>query len=70
MVLLSPGVWTTTLKLGRRPVPLRQPGPVLGPARLRHGLGRVGAGPQPEAASRVRAAFTAQHVRAQTGLGV
>ncbi len=69
MVLLSPGVWTATLGLGPAPFPYDNPALFSVPlafalAWLVSTLDRTAAG------LRVRAAFDAQHVQAQTGLSV
>ncbi|HYZ64256.1 MAG TPA: cation acetate symporter, partial [Acetobacteraceae bacterium] len=69
MVLLSPGVWTATLKLGPAPFPYDNPALFSVPlafatAWLVSTLDRTAA------AVRVRAAFAAQQVRAQTGLSI
>ena len=68
LVVLSPGVWTATLRLGPAPFPYDNPALVSVPlafltswlvSHLDHSL----------AGKAVRAAFTAQHVVAQTGFG-
>ncbi|MFZ1426154.1 MAG: cation/acetate symporter ActP [Geminicoccaceae bacterium] len=68
LVVLSPGVWTATLQLGPAPFPYDNPALVSVPlafltswlvSHLDHSL----------AGKAVRAAFTAQHVVAQTGFG-
>ena len=69
MVVFGPGVWTATLKLGQAPFPYDNPALFSVPlafatAWLVSTLDRT------SAAARVRAAFAAQHVRAQTGLSV
>jgi cation/acetate symporter len=67
LVLLGPSVWTATLHLGRAPFPYENPALVSVPLAFLvcWGVSRLD---RSAAASRVRAAFEAQHVRAQTGL--
>jgi cation/acetate symporter len=67
MVLLSPGVWTAAFKLGAAPFPYESPALFTVPlafatAWLVSSLDRTAVG------NKVRAAFAAQDVRAQTGL--
>jgi cation/acetate symporter len=69
MVLLSPGVWTATLHLGAAPFPYDNPALFSVPLAFVMAWA-VSVLDRSEAASRVRAAFAAQHVRAQTGLHV
>ncbi len=69
LVGLSPGVWTATLKLGSAPFPYDNPALVSVP--LAFAISRaVSVLDRSAAAASVRAAFGAQHVRAQTGLGI
>jgi hypothetical protein len=67
MVLLSPGVWSAVLKFG--PAPFRYDNPALFSVPLAFVTALlVSALDRSESAVGVRAAFEAQHVRAQTGL--
>lgn len=67
MVLLGPSVWTTTLHLGRAPFPYDNPALFTVPLAFAASwcVSRLD---RSDAATRVRAAFEAQHVRAQTGI--
>jgi len=69
LVVLGPGVWTATLKLGPAPFPYDTPALFTVPlafatAWLVSTLDRA------EARQRMHTSFAAQHVRAQTGLTV
>lgn len=69
LVALSPGVWTATLKLGPAPFPYDNPALVSVP--LAFAVSWAGSVlDRSTAAALVRASFGAQHVRAQTGLGI
>jgi len=69
MVLLSPGVWTASLKLG--PAPFPYDNPALFSVPLAFGIAwLVSTLDRSTRGAGVRAAFDAQHVRAQTGLNV
>jgi cation/acetate symporter len=69
MVALSPGVWTATLHLGAAPFPYDNPALFSVPlAFLVAAL--VSVLDRSEAGQRVRAAFRAQDVRAQTGISL
>ena len=67
MVLLGPSVWTTALHLGRAPFPYDNPALFTVPLAFAASwcVSRLD---RSDAATRVRAAFEAQHVRAQTGI--
>ncbi|SDH71975.1 MULTISPECIES: cation/acetate symporter ActP [Bradyrhizobium] len=69
LVALSPGVWTATLKLGPAPFPYDNPALVSVPLAFAISWA-VSVLDRSTAAASVRASFGAQHVRAQTGLGV
>lgn len=69
LVALSPGVWTATFKLGPAPFPYDNPALVSVPLAFAISWA-VSVLDRSAAAASVRAAFGAQHVRAQTGLGV
>jgi cation/acetate symporter len=69
LVVLSPGVWTATFKLGPAPFPYDNPALVSVPLAFAVSWA-VSVLDRSAAAASVRAAFGAQHVRAQTGLGV
>jgi cation/acetate symporter len=69
LVALSPGVWTATLKLGSAPFPYDNPALVSVPLAFAISWA-VSVLDRSAAAASVRAAFSAQHVRAQTGLGI
>jgi cation/acetate symporter len=69
LVALSPGVWMATLKLGHAPFPYDNPALVSVPLAFAVSW-VVSALDRSNAASSVRASFGAQHVRAQTGLGI
>jgi cation/acetate symporter len=69
LVALSPGVWTATFKLG--PAPFPYDNPALASVPLAFAVSwAVSVLDRSAAAALVRASFGAQHVRAQTGLGV
>ena len=68
LVVLSPGVWTATLKLG--PAPFAYDNPALFSVPLAFAISwLVSRLDRSLAGKAVRAAFTAQHVVAQTGFG-
>jgi cation/acetate symporter len=69
LVALSPGVWTATFKLGPAPFPYDNPALVSVPLAFAISLA-VSLLDRSAAAASVRASFGAQHVRAQTGLGI
>jgi cation/acetate symporter len=69
MVLLSPGVWTATLKLGPAPFPYDNPALFSVPLAFATAW-LVSTMDRSAAATRVRAAFDAQQMRAETGLDV
>jgi cation/acetate symporter len=69
LVALSPGVWTATLKLGPAPFPYDNPALVSVPLAFAVSWA-VSVFDRSAAAASVRASFGAQHVRAQTGLGI
>jgi cation/acetate symporter len=69
LVALSPGVWTATLKLGTAPFPYDNPALVSVPLAFAVSWA-VSVLDRSSAATLVRASFGAQHVRAQTGLGI
>jgi cation/acetate symporter len=69
LVALSPGVWTATLKLGAAPFPYDNPALVSVPLAFAVSW-VVSMLDRSASAASVRAAFGAQHVRAQTGLGI
>jgi cation/acetate symporter len=69
LVALSPGVWTAALKLGPAPFPYDNPALVSVPLAFAVSWA-VSVLDRSTAAARVRASFGAQHVRAQTGLGI
>jgi cation/acetate symporter len=69
MVMLSPGVWTATLKLGPAPFPYDNPALFSVPLAFATAW-LVSVLDNSAAATAVRAGFAAQHVRAQTGLSV
>ncbi|SEE15053.1 cation/acetate symporter ActP [Bradyrhizobium erythrophlei] len=69
LVALSPGVWTAALKLGPAPFPYDNPALVSVPLAFAVSWA-VSVLDRSAAAASVRASFGAQHVRAQTGLGV
>lgn len=69
LVALSPGVWSATFKLGPAPFPYDNPALVSVPLAFAVSWA-VSVLDRSAAAASVRAAFGAQHVRAQTGLGV
>jgi cation/acetate symporter len=69
LVALSPGVWTATLKLGPAPFPYDNPALVSVPLAFAVSWA-VSVVDRSTAATLVRASFGAQHVRAQTGLGI
>lgn len=69
LVALSPGVWTATLKLGPAPFPYDNPALVSVPLAFAVSW-LVSVLDRSAGAASVRASFAAQHVRAQTGLGV
>jgi cation/acetate symporter len=69
LVALSPGVWTATLKLGPAPFPYDNPALVSVPLAFAVSWA-VSVLDRSAAAALVRASFGAQHVRAQTGLGI
>ncbi|WP_334384068.1 MULTISPECIES: cation/acetate symporter ActP [unclassified Bradyrhizobium] len=69
LVALSPGVWTATLKLGPAPFPYDNPALVSVPLAFAVSWA-VSVLDRSAAAASVRASFSAQHVRAQTGLGL
>jgi cation/acetate symporter len=69
LVALSPGVWTATLKLGSAPFPYDNPALVSVPLAFAVSWA-VSVLDRSSAATLVRASFGAQHVRAQTGLGI
>ncbi|MEH2488503.1 cation/acetate symporter [Bradyrhizobium sp. AZCC 2230] len=69
LVALSPGVWTATLKLGAAPFPYDNPALVSVPLAFAVSWA-VSVLDRSAAAASVRASFGAQHVRAQTGLGI
>jgi cation/acetate symporter len=69
LVALSPGVWTATLKLGSAPFPYDNPALVSVPLAFAVSWA-VSVLDRSSAANLVRASFGAQHVRAQTGLGI
>src|SRR5246127_1746404 len=69
LVALSPGVWTATLKLGSAPFPYDNPALVSVPLAFAVSWA-VSVLDRSTAATLVRASFGAQHVRAQTGLGI
>jgi len=69
LVALSPGVWTATLKLGPAPFPYDNPALVSVPLAFAVSWA-VSVLDRSTAAALVRASFGAQHVRAQTGLGI
>lgn len=69
LVALSPGVWTATLKLGPAPFPYDNPALVSVPLAFAVSWA-VSVLDRSNAAALVRASFAAQHVRAQTGLGI
>jgi cation/acetate symporter len=68
MVLLSPGVWTATLKLGTAVFPFDNPALFSVPLAF-FTAWIVSTLDCSRAAERERAAFDAQHVQAQTGFG-
>jgi cation/acetate symporter len=67
LVVLSPGVWTTTLHLGAAPFPYDNPA-LFSVTLAFVTVWLVSVLDRSGAANRVRAAFRAQYVRAQTGL--
>jgi cation/acetate symporter len=69
LVALSPGVWTATLKFGPAPFPYDNPALVSVPLAFAVSWA-VSVLDRSTAAALVRASFGAQHVRAQTGLGI
>jgi cation/acetate symporter len=69
LVALSPGVWTAALKLGPAPFPYDNPALVSVPLAFAVSWA-VSVLDRSSAAALVRASFGAQHVRAQTGLGI
>jgi len=69
LVALSPGVWTATFKLGLAPFPYDNPALVSVPLAFAVSWA-VSVLDRSAAAASVRASFSAQHVRAQTGLDV
>ena len=69
LVALSPGVWTATLKLGPAPFPYDNPALFSVPLAFLVSIA-VSLADRSAAAARVRAAFAAQHVRAQTGFAL
>jgi cation/acetate symporter len=69
LVALSPGVWTATFKLGPAPFPYDNPALVSVPLAFAVSWA-VSVLDRSAAAASVRASFSAQHVRAQTGLGI
>lgn len=69
LVILSPGVWTATFKLGSAPFPYDNPALVSVPLAFIVSW-VVSVFDRSEAAAGVRAAFGAQHIRAETGLGI
>jgi cation/acetate symporter len=69
LVALSPGVWTATLKLGSAPFPYDNPALVSVPLAFAVSWA-VSTLDHSAAAASVRSLFGAQHVRAQTGLGI
>lgn len=69
LVALSPGVWTTTLKLSPAPFPYDNPALFSVPLAFLVSI-LVSLADRSAAAERVRAAFAAQNVRAQTGFAV
>jgi cation/acetate symporter len=69
LVALSPGVWTATLKLGPAPFPYDNPALVSVPLAFAASW-VVSVLDRSTVAASVRASFGAQHVRAQTGLGI
>jgi cation/acetate symporter len=69
LVALSPGVWTATFKLGPAPFPYDNPALVSVPLAFAVSWA-VSVLDRSAAAASVRASFGAQHVRAQTGLGI
>ncbi|WP_448044979.1 cation/acetate symporter ActP [Bradyrhizobium liaoningense] len=69
LVALSPGVWTAALKLGAAPFPYDNPALVSVPLAFAVSWA-VSMLDRSASAVSVRAAFGAQHVRAQTGLGI
>src|SRR6267154_1341602 len=69
LVALSPGVWTATLKFGPAPIPYDNPALVSVPLAFAVSWA-MSVLDRSTAAALVRASFGAQHVRAQTGLGI
>jgi cation/acetate symporter len=69
LVALSPSVWTATLKLGPAPFPYDNPALFSVPLAFLVSI-CVSLADRSAAAQRVRAAFPAQHVRAQTGFAL
>jgi cation/acetate symporter len=69
LVVLSPGVWTATLNLGSAPFPYDNPALVSVPFAFVVSW-VVSVLDRSDAAAGVRAAFGAQHIRAETGLGI
>ncbi len=69
LVALSPSVWTTTLKLGPAPFPYDNPALFSVPLAFLVSI-LVSLADRSTAAERVRAAFAAQNVRAQTGFAL
>jgi cation/acetate symporter len=69
LVSLSPAVWTATFKLGSAPFPYDNPALVSVPLAFAVSWA-VSVLDRSAAAALVRASFGAQHVRAQTGMGI
>ncbi|MFG1348648.1 cation/acetate symporter ActP [Xanthobacter autotrophicus] len=69
LVALSPSVWTQTLKLGPAPFPYDNPALFSVPLAFLVSI-CVSLADRSAAAQRVRAAFPAQHVKAQTGFAL